>query len=292
MIRMLETAEEIDPVEPLQRIVWPGCETDIVPTHLLVTIAQNGGLVVGAFDEDRLVGFVFGFPGIVISDDGNQWKHCSHMLGVDPEYRNRGVGFMLKRAQWQIVRHQGLDLITWTYDPLESRNAYLNIAKLGGVCDTYKREIYGVMRDGLNEGLPSDRFQVAWWINSTRVNKRLDRKPRRKLDLAHYFQADAEVLNPTQLQEDGLVRPSGETSVLSSLDEGGDGPPMVLVEIPANFQVIKQNAVDLALQWRVHTRRLFEELFSLGYLVTDFVFLPGTHPRSFYVFSYGKSTLG
>ena len=87
-------------------------------------------------------------------------------------YRDSGIGFALKRAQWQMVRHQDLDHITWTYDPLLSRNAYLNIARLGAVCSTYRRSEYGEMRDGLNVGLPSDRFQVDWWLNSHRVQRR------------------------------------------------------------------------------------------------------------------------
>ena len=98
-------------------------------------------------------------------------KHCSHIAAFIPNHRDSGVGFALKRAQWQMVRHQGLDHVTWTYDPLLSRNAHLNIARLGAVCSTYRRSEYGDMRDGLNAGLPSDRFQVDWWVNTKRVER-------------------------------------------------------------------------------------------------------------------------
>jgi predicted GNAT superfamily acetyltransferase len=172
-IRLIETPEEMPLVEELQRDVWPGSETDVVPLHMLITAVHNGGLVLGAFVEEKMIGFVFGFPGIENTPDGPRPKHCSHMMGIHPDFRDSGVGFALKRAQWQMVRHQNLDHITWTYDPLLSRNAYLNIAKLGAVCTTYHRSEYGDMRDGLNAGLPSDRFQVDWWINTLRVESRL-----------------------------------------------------------------------------------------------------------------------
>jgi predicted GNAT superfamily acetyltransferase len=213
------------------------------------------------------------------------------MLGVHPAYRDQGIGFKLKRAQWQMVRHQGLDRITWTYDPLLSRNAHLNIARLGAVCNTYIREAYGEMRDGLNIGLPSDRFQVDWWIRSERVNRRLSTRLRRPLDLAHYLAAETAILNPTEMDQDGWPRPPsnfqlGEIENVHSIQEE---QPLLLVEIPADFLTLKAANPSLALEWRLHTRDLFETLFERGYLVTDFIHLTGTYARSFYVLSYGEA---
>lgn len=290
-------------VEALQRLVWPGDDTEIVPLHVLVTAAHNGGLVIGAFEEARqgeeagqLVGFVFGFPGLYFTPDGPRPKHCSHMLGVHPEYRDRGIGFALKRAQWQMVRHQKLDRITWTYDPLQSRNAYLNIAKLGAVCSRYRREVYGEMRDGLNAGTPSDRFEVDWWVNTKRVERRLSRRARRQLDLAHFLSADAEIINPSHTDPGGLPRPFDTQAVLAALEQKIDADRdkddvFLLLEIPADIQQIKAADADLALAWRSHTRTLFEHSFDRGYLVTDFVYLTGPQSRSFYVLSHGESTL-
>ncbi len=289
-VRVLETPEEMQLVEELQRAVWPGSETDIVPLHLLVTEASNGGLVLGAFDDEQIVGFVHGFPGILKTDAGIQVKHCSHQLGVHPDYRNRGVGFSLKRAQWQIVRHQGLDLITWTYDPLESRNAHLNIHKLGAVAHLYKRAVYGSMRDALNSGLSSDRLQVELWVNSARVRKRLGAAPRRQLDISQYFSAGAKLLNPTEVEAQGHPVPPELEEPLPFEDTGSH--PFLLMEIPAFFQQLKLSDQELAGKWRVQTRDLFENLFKAGYMVTDFAHTPGEHPRSFYVLSYGGSTLG
>jgi predicted GNAT superfamily acetyltransferase len=214
------------------------------------------------------------------------------MMGVRPEYRDRGIGFSLKRAQWQMVRNQGLDRITWTYDPLLSRNAHLNIARLGAVCNTYMRSVYGELRDDINAGIPSDRFQVDWWVNSARVSRRLSRRARRTLDLAHFLAAGAPVLNPSHIGASGLPQPGKYHS-------GGTGegdpdealPAILLVEIPADFPALKEASHELALEWRLHTRSICEDLFERGYLVTDFVYLPGTMPRSFYVLSHGESTL-
>jgi len=300
-LRILETPEEIARVEDLQRHVWSGSETEIVPSHILITAIHNGGLIIGAFvqdiesDAERMVGFVFGFPGMYPTPDGPRLKHCSHMLAVLPEFRDQGVGFILKRAQWQMVRHQGLDRITWTYDPLISRNAYLNISKLGAVCNTYRRNEYGELRDGLNEGLPSDRFQVDWWVNSHRVNRRLSRHARRPLKLEHYSMGGAEVINPTEIDGNGFPHP-GFSDRYDPLPRSADPgrpkvAPILLVEIPSDFYRLKAADHKLALRWRLHARGLFEDLFNRGYLVTDFVFLQDTHPRSFYVLVYGDSTL-
>jgi predicted GNAT superfamily acetyltransferase len=282
MIRLLETPEEMTAVEELQRAVWPGSETEIVPAHLLITTVHNGGLVMGAFDGDQLVGFIFGFPGLESLPDGPHPKHCSHMLGVLPAHRDSGLGFALKRAQWQMVRHQGLSHVTWTYDPLLSRNAQLNIAKLGAVCNTYLRSQYGDMRDGLNAGLPSDRFQVDWWIRTRRVERRLSKRSRGTLSLAQFQGAGHQLFIPHP-RADGLLQPPEHFS-----------PPadrLALAEIPSDFQALKSADLALARDWRFFSRELFETCFAAGFLVTDFVF-DRDSGRSLYVLADGESTLG
>ena len=320
-IKILESAAEMHAVESLQRDVWPDNETDVVPVHVLVTAAHNGGLVIGAFQRDgaakaasselldqeeaisydfdgsaalpdgaQLVGFVFGFPGIYETPDGPRLKHCSHMLGVRPGLRDGGIGFALKRAQWQMVRRQGIDRITWTYDPLLSRNAFLNIARLGAVCNTYLVELYGTMLDGLNAGLPSDRLQVDWWIYSKRVELHLSKQPRTQLDLAHYLAAGAKIINPSKVDARGLAQPSvGDPDGIQAILE--EASPLALVEIPADFMVLKAADLGLALGWRLHIRMVLQQCFRLGFVITDFVRLPGKHGRSFYVLSDGEQTL-
>jgi predicted GNAT superfamily acetyltransferase len=287
-IHPLRIWSEMLAVESLQRAIWPGSETDVVPAHLLIAAAHSGGVVLGALAGEQLVGFLFGFLG---TDDESpdrvamaRLKHCSHMLGVHPDYRNRGIGFRLKTAQRQAVVEQGIRLITWTYDPLMSQNAFLNIHLLGAVARTYLREAYGPMRDGLNVGLPSDRLQVEWWVTSPRVESRV-RRSRRPLDLAHFLAAGAQKLNPAALGPDDLPRPAAQPSRPEAT--------LALVEVPPDFQALKRRDASLALAWRMHTREIFEQAFAAGYMATDFVHLKGEkHPRSYYVLSHGEGTLG
>jgi predicted GNAT superfamily acetyltransferase len=280
VIRLLEFPEEMTLVEDLQRSVWPGSETDIVPAHIFITATHNGGLVIGAFIEDELIGFVFGFPGIEFTPDGPRPKHCSHMMGIKPEQRDSGVGFSLKRAQWQMVRKQGIDHITWTFDPLLSRNANLNIAKLGAVCNTYRRSEYGDMRDGLNAGLPSDRFQVDWWVNTRRVERRLGKRARGPLKLENFSEAKLHPLYTPLTGASNLIRPPEHFSAL----EGH----ILLAEIPSDFDALKSEDFALARDWRFFSREVFETAFSTEYIITDFIYENG---RSFYVLANGKSTL-
>jgi predicted GNAT superfamily acetyltransferase len=270
--------------EALQREVWPGSETDVVPAHLLIAAVHNGGVVLGAYEQDQLVGFVFGFPGIESTPDGPRLKHCSHMAGVLPSHRDRGLGFALKRAQWQMVRHQGLDHITWTYDLLLSRNAYLNISRLGAVCSTYRQSEYGEMRDGLNAGLPSDRFQVDWWLNTHRVERRLGKRPRPALTLNGLTRLGVHPLYELRGATDGLPRPPEHVPGLED--------QLLAAEIPADFMALKAADFALARDWRFFAREFFETAFARGYIVTDFAWEPGAHnPRALYILTDGESTL-
>ena len=267
-IRPLTTVAEFRACEAMQQQVWAmPDDLEVVPLHLLITVQRNGGLLLGAFDGDDLVGFVFGFPGV--SSNG-KLKHCSHLMGVASSYQSRGVGYKLKLAQREFVLDQGIDLITWTYDPLESRNAYLNIHKLGCVCRTYARDYYGPLTDGLGAGLPSDRFQVEWWIASERVRQCLAGDSVRRL-------ADPIVqVNVTARTAKGCLVPGA-----ISLNENAR---TIRFEIPADHQALKAAAPALALEWRLAVRRISEAYFAAGYAVTDF-YHHRTHEggRSYYI---------
>jgi predicted GNAT superfamily acetyltransferase len=287
-IRPLTSAEDMIQVEALQRIAWPGSETDVVPGHLILALAHNGGLILGAFDENQLVGFVFGFLGTDAESPDRpamaRLKHYSHLLAVHPDYRDRGIGFQLKCAQREMVDKQAVRLITWTYDPLQSRNAYLNICRLGAICRNYQREAYGEMRDGLNIGYPSDRFQVEWWITSSRARSRIAEQ-RRPLDLANFLDAGAVKINSARLGEKDFPVPAEHPMPMEAT--------LLLIEIPSDISKLKSLEPELAIAWRLHTRELFEEAFSKGYIVTDFVYLKEERfPRSYYLLSYGEGTFG
>jgi predicted GNAT superfamily acetyltransferase len=196
------------------------------------------------------------------------------MLGVLPEWQSRGVGYALKVAQREAVLNQGVRLITWTYDPLESKNARLNIAKLGAVCNTYIRDYYGELRDNLNRGLTTDRFQVDWWIASRRIETRLTRN-RPPLQLRHYLDVGTPIINNVQWDDRDLP-------VCQKPIEPPQ-PDRFLVEFPADFQAIRRADNALATAWRLQLRSICEAAFASGYTVIDYVHEPGQHARSFYV---------
>jgi len=272
-IRPIQTIEEYQATDQIQREVWGKVDLTIIPHHLQIILQKEGGLVLGAFErspedgKERLVGFTLGFVGL--TSEGKV-KHCSQMTGVLPAYQNRNVGYRLKLAQCEHVLAQGMDLITWTFDPLESRNARLNIHKLGATCNTYLRNLYGSMQDKLNAGLPSDRLQVDWHIASTHVADRLGDDwigP----SLTALQAAGVPILNPALPggRLAGRARQSPPHPPQETLPIAGD---RLLVQIPARFQAIKSADFDLALAWREHTRALFEAAFAAGYTVVDLLF--------------------
>ena len=271
-IRPIQTHDEYRAVEQLQREVWNLEDVKVAPDHLLIAAQKNGGVVLGAFDvaagqeEGRLIGFVFGFVGLTA--DGRV-QHCSHMAGVAPAYQSQNVGYRLKLAQREHVLGQGISLATWVFDPLESRNARLNFHKLAVICRTYLRNLYGSMRDELNAGLFSDRFQVEWHIASDHVADRLrsdwDSRIAGMDDSPSALQAEGvPVLNPALPGDDGLLCPSQEVLPIE-----GD---RLLIQIPAHFQAIKAADFELARAWRAHTRALFEAAFAAGHTVVDLLF--------------------
>jgi predicted GNAT superfamily acetyltransferase len=278
-IRPLKTLDDCHAAEEVQRAAWDSADIDIAPLHVMLTMAKNGGVALGAFAQDQLVGFVLGFLGTSNRYGAEapavvKLKHCSHQLGVRPDWQSRGVGYALKVAQREAVLNQGVRLITWTYDPLESKNARLNIAKLGAVCNTYIVDYYGELNDDLNRGLATDRFQVDWWIAARRTETRLTRN-RPPLKLQHYLEVDTPICNAVQWNEHDLPVCADSIEPPSS--------DRFLVEFPADFQAVKRVDHRLAVAWRSHLRSICESAFASGYTVIDYVHEPGPRARSFYV---------
>lgn len=223
---------------------WDGSYQIAVPDHLLITIAKNKGVVLLAWDGEQPVGFTFSFPSFVDGEDGKRrLKHCSHMSAVLPSHRGRKIGEQLKWAQRQAVLAQGIDHITWTYDPLETRNGRLNLHKLGAVCNVYQRDVYGQMNDGVNAGLASDRFLVDWWLNS------------------------AHIIKPQQVDLGKI--PALNQPKTHSIDSTLLGAPYLLATVPRDFQMLKSADLPRAQAWRQHTRNLFETAFAAGYTAID-----------------------
>ena len=263
-IRHLETIEEYKAAEEVQRRAWGLSDLDITPLHILLTIHKSGGLVLGAFDEqtDTLLGFLLGFYG---RSEGGRWKHCSHQMGVLPEARDRGIGQALKLEQRRLILADGLDLITWTFDPLEARNATLNFSKLGVISRHYIRNIYGDTLGELNAGLPTDRLSVDWWILSPRVEARVESvQGAAPVRASNDLLAQAAPILEVTRSHDGLPVP--EESDLNSHE------PTLALEIPSDFQSLKATDSVLALRWRLATQSLFEHYFEAGYTATECLF--------------------
>ncbi|MBV7336824.1 hypothetical protein KFU94_53055 [Chloroflexi bacterium TSY] len=244
--------------------------------HVEVTVIKNGGGLLAAYADDGpietggMVGAVFWWMGVDESihqeklqhdtPDSIKLKICSHMAGVMPEWQGRGLGRRLKWAQRATILEQGLtDHITWTYDPLVRPNAILNLHRLGAVCNTYKRNVYGDMQDALNKGTPSDRCQVDWFLRSTRVEQALahDAVPDN-----HLAFTDGQVC-PVEQGKDGFLHPI-------EIDLKLDGTP-IAIPLPNHINAIRQSDGALSLAWRLYMRHMLEAAFKAGYLMIDCV---------------------
>jgi predicted GNAT superfamily acetyltransferase len=149
----------------LQKTIWGFDDADLLPFRMLVVATKIGGQLLGAFDGDRMIAFCLAIPGL--KPDGKVYLH-SHMLGVLPEYRNAGVGRQLKLRQKDDALARGIDLIEWTFDPLDLKNAYFNVERLGAIVRRYVRNQYGISSSLLHGGLPTDRCVAEWWIAKPR----------------------------------------------------------------------------------------------------------------------------
>ena len=171
VIRQVESFAELRAVEEMQKEVWGVPDLDVVPATHLVAVVAAGGVLLGAFDGELLAGFVYGF---VAQEDG-EIAHHSHMLAVKHAYRNFNLGYKLKLAQREAVLAQNINVITWTFDPLQSLNAYFNFAKLGVIAERYVVNFYGEEATSFLHQTGTDRFWVKWILNSERVIKRLNK---------------------------------------------------------------------------------------------------------------------
>jgi len=272
-IRPVKTWDEYLAIEQLQRTIWQMPDwRDAVPANLLITIHKNGGILLGAFDEAKMVGFVFSFIGSEEFNGAMKLKHCSHMLAVLPEYQKRQLGARLKFAQRDAALAQDIHLMTWTYDPLQALNANLNLVRLGAIARRYISNAYGEMTDGLNAGIPSDRFQAEWWLASPQVVERPQgvlsgaqrsrRTERESKGWDQLVRTGAQEVFTTKFDSNGFVRVEKEWEPHA---------PTLIAEIPARINALKIAAPTLALEWRTRTRDFFTNAFDQGYACTDFL---------------------
>jgi len=225
-IRQVESFSELRAVEELQKEVWGIPDLDVVPLTHLIAAKAAGGVLLGAFDDQVLVGFVYGF----VAEEDGEMAHHSHMLAVKHAYRNFNLGYKLKLAQREEVLAQGINLITWTFDPLQSLNAYFNFTKLGVISDRYVINFYGEEAASFLHQTGTDRFWVKWLLTSDRVVQRLN--------------------SPKPV----LEKPSDQ----------------ILIEIPGHINALVEESPEAAFQWRQRTRKAFTEAIDAGYVVRDF----------------------
>jgi predicted GNAT superfamily acetyltransferase len=254
-IRPLTTIEEFRRVVDLEKLVWGYTDAeDVVPVPVLIVSVKRGGILLGAFDRrGEMVGFVYSLSAL---RDGraSQW---SHMLGVLPEARDSGLGTRLKLEQRAATLGMGLDLIEWTYDPLQAMNAHLNFTKLGVTVTEYEENIYGESSSPLHRGNPTDRFVAEWWLSSPEVERRLagggPQEPNRA----------------STTPSVNRVRRQGGSVECTDIDlQRTDA--QIAVEIPMGFNRLMQDEPARALAWRMATRQIFTTYLHRGYKVVDF----------------------
>lgn len=259
--RDLTTLDEFGAVVDLEREIWGPGYVDVVPVPIFAITVKRGGVLVGAFDGERMIGFVYSIAGIK-HNKPTQW---SHMLGVIPEFRNDGVGHRLKLLQRERTLAMGLDLIEWTYDPMQALNAHLNFTKLGVVVEEYEINVYGTSNSPLHAGNPTDRFVAEWNIREPHVEGRLARSR-----VAQGFSPAAAIPIRSHESTDAVAanRIENNRCADAKLDLTAR---RIAVQIPMGFTEMLVEAPALALEWRMATRELFTTYLQRGYKAVDFI---------------------
>lgn len=249
VIRDITAPAELRAVEVLQKNVWGLRDIDVVPLTQLAAAKAAGGVVIGAFDGDFLAGFAYGFAGY----EEGRVTHHSHMLAVRPEYRRFSVGYRLKLEQRERVLEQGIDRMTWTFDPLQSLNAYLNFSKLGVVSDRYFVNFYGEDSASFLHRNGTDRLWVTWLLNSRRVRHRLDGKEPETGSEAAFAIVEA-----------------GKDNEPISRTFGSNPADNLIIEIPADIGGLERTNPGMTARWREATREAFTQAIVDRYLVRGF----------------------
>ncbi|EQB37687.1 hypothetical protein M948_03790 [Virgibacillus sp. CM-4] len=252
-IRTITEMNELENVIMLEDVIWGNA----TPVHQTFTAVNNGGLMLGAYDGKKLVGFSYSFAGF----DGKEPYLYSHMLGLLPAYRKAGLGERMKQRQAKIAEEMGYAKMIWTFDPLQSLNAYLNVHKLGATGAIYKEDYYGEMDDGLNKGMPTDRMFIEWRWN----------------DQAELKMASLEQASVLLSEQNG--KPVMTDCYTESLSND-----VYAVTIPSHIQDIKDRDLLTAIEWRMKSRQAFVHLFSQGYQAHEFI-RDTEKPYSYYYFT-------
>jgi predicted GNAT superfamily acetyltransferase len=271
-IRDLKSIADLTQLKALEKEVWRMADDDTLPLTLAIALKAAGNIFLGAFDKEekdkdnkdkeKLVGFAFGF----LAREHGQLTIHSHMLAVLDAYRHLDLGSRLKQAQRERALAMGVHEMTWTYDPLQSRNAHFNFAKLGVVSDTYKVDFYGPETSSMLHRNGTDRLWVRWLLNSRRVR---DRLAGRAAGRAAGKDARVETLDALRLLAP-LLRfdPSGKPA-RADLAEAL-ARQRLSIEIPGDILEVERADMALAREWREATRWAFREAVKAGFFVAEF----------------------
>jgi predicted GNAT superfamily acetyltransferase len=276
-IREVSTMDEYHAVEQIQVEAWGFDELDVVPMAQLVAVKYAGGPVLGAFDQDGMIGFAYGFPAY---EHGCVSIH-SHMLAVRPECRNLNAGFLLKLAQRAWVLEHGIAEMTWTFDPLQSLNAHLNFCKLGVISERYLVNFYGEATSSpLHQGIGTDRLWVRWLLDSDRVKNRIGAEQARvlgKVGADRPSDAGGRAEPAVTPEEIGRFSSSPAAPIFV---HGSDGwtremsalpaASLCLIEIPDDISSLKGEQPSEARAWRDAICGAFQTALSSGFVVEDF----------------------
>lgn len=273
VVREVSSIAEFHDVEDIQREAWQFSDLDVVPAATLIATGHAGGILLGAFDDQRMIGFVYGFPAF---EDGHASIH-SHMLAVRPEYRNFQAGFYLKLAQREATLEKGIGEITWTYDPLQTLNAHLNFGKLGVRARRYFVNFYGEETSSpLHQGFGTDRLWVSWPLNSDHVKQRIGQeeytiRPGSALsDVAH------------GAPDSTLVYREGDRPHSRDFSEALSSHTC-FIEIPHGINQLKERDPSIGRVWREATRAAFLAALENEFIVEDFARSLDNPQRWFYV---------
>jgi predicted GNAT superfamily acetyltransferase len=217
-LRALTETRQFQEAVELQKTVWGFSDIELLPVRLFVVATKVGGQALGAYDGNALVGFLLAIPGL--KSGGGSYLH-SHMLGVLAEYRNKGVGRMLKLRQREDALARGVKLIEWTFDPLELKNAFFNMERLGAVVRRYVENQYGTTTSPLHGGLPTDRCVAEWWLASPHAEAVLaGRTPARAVEERVEVPADIDVIRRAEPRRAREIQKSLGARLMSGFDRG------------------------------------------------------------------------
>ena len=251
VIRELDEQSEIRACEELQKEVWGLPDLDVVPMTQLVAAKAAGGVLIGAFDGESLIGFAYGFVGY----EEGRTTHHSHMLAVKPAYRNFSVGYKLKLAQREFVLAQGITEMTWTFDPLRSLNAHFNFERLGVISDRYLIDFYGDEAASFLHRNGTDRLWVTWPLASRRTAERIEFRD---------IELKKKSFKP-------LVKRRNQGETISSEWNTSYESEKVFIAIPSDVHEIEETDFPLAVDWRNATRSAFTQAFANDYVAVGFV---------------------